>query len=905
MKRLIICEKPSVARAVAIGLGVPMDGGRPFSSDEWIIDAARGHLLQLAYPEAYDPSLEHWRAEDLPILPSEFRWEPREESEDLLDQILALIRSPEVDEVVNACDAGREGELIFKLIYRAAQVETPVRRAWFSSLTPGAVRRAFDSLREDTEMKGLEEAAITRDIGDWLIGINGTRAATVRASAEDPEGSPRGAVSVGRVQTPTLRILVEREREIDQYVPIPFYRVAGALAPPVSRDRAPDSLPALMVDEENEPIQFQDQAEAAVVADHLRGKAARLESHQVEEVERRAPLPFDLATLQVEASRAMGWSAARTLREAQKLYERQFISYPRTDSRFLTWDLKGQVITALNRVPDALPEVETIAQSLVAAAEDGTLSGRPFNAALVRDHHAIIPTGKSGAQELAESQARLYELIARRFVAAFMDPSLEEHHQLRVQVEDRTFGARGWRLLEVGWREVEMGREPTEPSVLEAMEAFGTRSGQGELQEAQAQERHHRRPRPHTDGSLIRAMERAGEAPPEPGPSSDEERPSQADNDGDEDQETEAGDEETGERHVGIGTPATRSGIIETLLNRRYARRHKSWIYATGRGRRLVELLDDLDLTSPELTARWEERLEGIREGTESSQTFQEELKELTRRTVEAILSRPMDELFAPPQELEACPTPDCHGQIVERDRAFGCNSWQSPEEPGCGWVVFRETSTGRIGRAEAEWRMKENRPHSRGQDQPLAAGQAAPEDMPEEMVTYNDAPPPAESLTQAFDGQDPQIVQSWEEAIQAVVEVEGPVMIRRIKEALKPGVEDLSDGKLRKSVNRATAAMIQDGVLLEVEDDRTPEGQQDKVVRLPDQPEVLLRERGPRDPLDIPHRELGAAHEALESPEGEGAFLALARAYAVPEDDFNEERKAWFRDAVEGDEGG
>lgn len=901
MKRLVICEKPSVARAVAIGLNIPMTGGLPYSSDEWIVDAARGHLLQLAYPDDYDPALQEWAAEDLPFIPETFEWKPRSDSgaEERLDRLVGLIRSDEVEEVVNACDAGREGELIFKLIFRAADADVPVRRAWFSSLTPGAVRRAFDDLRDDAEMRGLEDAAITRDIGDWLIGINGTRAATVRARSGAPEKA-RGTISVGRVQTPSLRILVERELEIDAYEPIPFYRVAGTL----TASSASGTIPTLMVDEEGEALQFETSDLAEEIARSLKGKPASVEVYEVEEIERKAPLPFDLATLQVEASRAFGWSAARTLREAQRLYENQYISYPRTDSRFLTWDLKGQVMDALARVPAVLPELEEESEKLQAAARDGTLSGRPFNSALVRDHHAIIPTGKSGAESLGENPLKLYELVARRFVAAFLSPSLEEHHSLRARVGDRSFGTSGRRLLESGWRRVEPGREATDSDELAALEAFGNGEVEATLSEALAEERHPWRPRPHTDGSLIRAMERAGEEPEEDRETDDRSTADKSEDSGrqDGDPNEDEDDDDSGERHVGIGTPATRSGIIETLIDRRYARRYRRWIYATVRGRRLIELLDDLDLGNPRLTARWEERLEAIRDGGESRDVFQKELVELTRRTVEAILTRPMEDLYGDP--LVVGPCPQCEGQIVERDKAFGCNSWVSPEEPGCGWVVFRETANGRVGRSEAALRLDQDRPHSRGQGPTLPPGTAGADETLPGVEVYRGVDGEGEPLSDPFvEGADPEVKTLWETAISEVVEVEGPVMLRRVLATLEPRAQDLSPSRAKKAVNRISSAMVQEGRLQEVDDARIPKGQQDKVVRLPGedpgQPAVRPRTRGPRDGLEIPQREIRAVWEALGRPRGEDGLIRLAEEYEIPEDQLVDGYRDWFIQAL------
>jgi DNA topoisomerase III len=874
MKRLILCEKASVALAVGIGLGVPVKGRLPYDSDDWVIAAARGHLLENAPPAKYDPRYETWRAEDLPILPERFEWVPRTEkgAGEALEQLVELLRDPEVEEVVNACDAGREGELIFKLIYHWAGVTKPVRRAWFSSLTPGAVRRAFEALRDDAEMKGLEDAAFARETGDWLIGINASRAASLRAKAE--RFAP---VTMGRVQTPTLRILVEREREVDDYDPAPYYRVQAVLAG--------GELPAAVLDEEGGIRAFAAEPDAQAVATGLSGADAALASYTVEEVERAAPLPFDLATLQVDASRAFGWSASRTLRRAQELYEKQWISYPRTDSRFLTWDLKGQVQNALRSVGDALPELFGHASELEKLAEAGELPGRPFNAALVRDHHAIIPTGKKGADTLEGDQQRLYEMVARRFVAAFLPPLREEHHEARFEAAGHVLGVRGRRTLEAGWREVEgrdFGPEHDPLPVLERFRGAEPGSSAGEVHTAEVEERNHRRPRAHTDGTLIRAMERAGEAELAGGP------------DADEDDAADQSADDDGAPHVGVGTPATRSGIIERLIRSRYAQRDRTAIYATLRGRRLIGALDDLAVASPLLTSAWEARLAAIRDGREDRGAFEADLRELTRETVEAIGERPLEGLDAPPEEIGECPR--CDGRILERDKVYGCSSWRSYEEPGCGWAVFRNTPRGRVGRREALWRMEHDLPHATGTKPKLAP--AADADAPPlpGMEDYQEASVGDEPLPQ---GDDEEAQAAWETAIEEVVDAEGPVMVSRILAALGPRIRKggQSPKKAKKPVNKRSAALVKDGVLLEVEDGRTPKGQQDRVVRLPDQPEVLLRTRGPRDVLEIPWREIRAAAEALD--DGADSAEEVAEAFQIPVDKLEGEYREWIEGAL------
>jgi DNA topoisomerase III len=936
MPRLILCEKPSVARAVAIGLGVPMSGGLPYRDDDWIIAAARGHLLEGAEPEEYDPSLAQWTLDSLPILPDPFRWKPRGDGE-LLGRLIGLFHDPTVTGVINACDAGREGELIFKLIYRHATQgakardphEIPVERAWFSSLTPGAVRRAFEELRLDEAVKGLEHAAILRDTGDWMVGINATRAATLvaRHDCEPDEKGP--VVSVGRVQTPTLRVLVEREREIDQYLPIPFYRIRGVVGEGIpvavvtarSAHTSPAGagpMPSSSGAEGPRPFRvFEHRQDAEIAAAALAAADAVFAFHQVEVVERPAPLPFDLATLQVEASRAFGWTADRTLRQAQILYEKQYLSYPRTDSRFLTWDLKGQVLDAFATAVQLLPDLEAVVEGLLAQAEAGELSGRPFNPGRVRDHHAIIPTGKRLPEEhgLGDDALRLFGLVARRTVAAFLAPFRTEEHRVGATAPLPEGGpagglagvleleARARRVLESGWRVAEGGPAPVPQdsylAAVEAMASLDPGTSLGSVAAIEVEERNPWRPRAHTDGTLIRAMERAGDpASEEPGPNP------KADDDPAEDAE------DGGEPHVGIGTPATRASIIETLLRRRYAVRDGTAIHATARGVRLIDALEGMDVANARLTAAWEHRLGAVERGEEDPVSFDTDLRALTRRTVEEIGSRTenLARLDGDPREVGPCPW--CSGMIVERDKAYGCDSWQGAEAPGCGWVVFRNTRYGRIGMAEAGWRREHDKSTVKAGKVAFAPGdvEAIPNIGVEGYTPYQHPKPQGgvedsqsgkgmteQTVEPLTEGETPEEVAAWDDGILAVVQAEGPVMVRRILAALEDRAKagGMKGKAPRKAVNRRTAALVGSGELLEVWDARDPEGQLDKVLRLPDQPDVLVRARGPRDVLEIPRRELVELLRVLDH--GQGADSDAINAVLDLPEVVHEERRQWI----------
>ncbi|MCF8003035.1 MAG: hypothetical protein K9L32_02320 [Chromatiaceae bacterium] len=381
-KRLVICEKPSVANAVARALAVRSRSDDVWESDRWIIASARGSLLESAEPEDYDPQLATWRVEDLPIIPERFRWRPPKEktTQHRLNRLHQLIGRDDVVEIVNACDAAREGELIFKTILQNAPTGSgkPVQRAWFASVTIGAIKRAFDELRPDSEMAGLEAAAFARQRADWLVGINGSRAVSLQARR--PKGRP---LSVGRVQTPTLAILVEREREIDAYVPIPWWRLEVTLATGDNRiqlhtDLVPERETA---DQAREVVRATDQVSVRRFEDRLQ--------------ERLPPLPFDLTELQTVASQRYKYSAKRTLDIAQELYLAGYLSYPRTDSRYLTGDLLGRLKSVFASVASAVPALADACAEAQTKAEQRTLPTRCVNNGRVRDHHAIIPTEKT------------------------------------------------------------------------------------------------------------------------------------------------------------------------------------------------------------------------------------------------------------------------------------------------------------------------------------------------------------------------------------------------------------------------------------------------------------------------------------------------------------------------------
>jgi len=438
-KTLIIAEKPSVARDLTDALPGPFQNKEThYESDDYVVTYAVGHLLELINPEDYDEKLKKWRMADLPIIPDEFRVRPRDKkAEKQLKAIHKLLNDDEVDRVVNACDAGREGELIFSYIYETSGVDKPVERLWISSMTKSAIREGFERLRPGDELRPLEAAARSRAEADWLVGMNATRAATIRGRAW-----VGGVVSLGRVQTPTLAMIVKREREIQAFVPEPYWLVHASFDP---------RYQGLWF--EGDEVRLKDGERAEAIATKVSGKDGLVESVERKEQSERAPLLYDLTSLQRDANRRFGFSARRTLQAAQALYEgKKAITYPRTNSRWLSGDL----------VPQLKPTAATLqpiqeyagAARFVFGLEQLPL-GRVVNDSKVEDHHAIIPTDvPHDVHTFTPDEKRIFDLVARRFLAVFHPPARYARTTVVTLVEEERFRTRGKVTLDAGWRGV-------------------------------------------------------------------------------------------------------------------------------------------------------------------------------------------------------------------------------------------------------------------------------------------------------------------------------------------------------------------------------------------------------------------------------------------------------------------
>jgi DNA topoisomerase-3 len=648
---LVVAEKPSVGRDIAAALPGTFKAASDKThlvGDDYVITWTVGHLVGLADPETYDPKLKKWRYADLPIVPDKFKLVPNDaKAEKQLKAIHRLMRADEIDEIINACDAGREGELIFAYTYETSKSKKPVKRLWLSSMTRKAIQDAFQRLRNGDEMKDLEAAARARSEADWIVGMNATRAATIRLrSAFD------GAVSLGRVQTPTLALVVRREMEIRAFVPEPYWLVEARFGAEKG-DYAGRYMGGKRLKEASE---------ATAIVEATRGKPGKITKLEKKEEREQPNLLYDLTSLQRHANTLFGFSARRTLSAAQALYERhKAITYPRTNSKFLSGDLVAEI----------KPTAELVGHNdqyrkgaeYVVALESLPLQ-RVVNDARVTDHHAIIPTRSEHVlDKMGDDERRIYDLVAKRFLAIFHADAVFERTRVETTVEEHIFRTSGRILVEAGWRGVygeeiqsrdgkedDAGGDQMLP-VLTDGETVETLSVDALSKETQP-------PRRFTEASLLGAMEAAGK-------------------DIDDDEVREA------MKESGIGTPATRASIIERLVDVGYIEREGRALHATEKGVQVIGLLGEHVITSAELTGEWERRLNRIEHGDDSRPAFIKDIKTFITGTVEEL-----DKLKGVKIErANLGPCPVCGRDIIENRKGYSC--W-SREDPGCGFVIWK-----------------------------------------------------------------------------------------------------------------------------------------------------------------------------------------------------------------------
>jgi DNA topoisomerase III len=660
-KTLLIAEKPSVGQDLARVLPGPFQKhtgpgektARWLEGPEHLITWAVGHLVQLAEPDEYDDKFKKWRMADLPIVPRQFKLVVRDErSQKQMAVVRDLLRRDDIDRIVNACDAGREGELIFKwVIEQAGGTKKPIERLWLSSMTKQAMLDALAHLRPDEEMHQLEQAAKSRSEADWIVGMNATRAATIRLRS-----SFDGAVSLGRVQTPTLAILTRREEEIRAFKPEKYWLVDAKFATDDDR-RYAGRFHA------GPQPRLGGAAEADAIVAAVRGKRGEITKLDKSERRERPPLLFDLTSLQREANTRFGFSARRTLAAAQRCYEEhKVLTYPRTSSRYLTSDMVPEIKPTAAQVGRDGPEYAKGAQYVTSL--DLLPLGRVVDDAKVGDHHAIIPTNSDhDLSKLGSDDRRVFDLVARRFLAVFHPEAVFENTRVETTVESHVFRTRGKVLLVPGWRgvygELPEGEGADDDEGGDQQLPRLERGEQVDTREAEALEKETKPPRRYTDASLLGAMETAGKLVDD-----DELREAMKDS--------------------GIGTPATRAAIIERLIDVGYVEREGRALVATEKGLNVIRLLADHALTSPALTGDWERRLGLIERGEERRERFMDDIAKFAGETV-GTLDTTLKDVRIPRANLGPCPV--CGHDINENRKGYSC--W-SREDPGCGFVIWK-----------------------------------------------------------------------------------------------------------------------------------------------------------------------------------------------------------------------
>lgn len=653
-KSLIIAEKPSVARDLARVLGVKKTADH-FEDDRYVISSAVGHLVELCLPTELDVKRGKWSFANLPIIPDEFSLKPKEKTEDRLKMLLRLAKRSDVSDLINACDAGREGELIFKNIVKYGGLNKPIRRLWLQSMTRESIREAFEHLRRDEEMVPLAKAAVCRSESDWLVGINGTRAMT----AFNNKTGGFQLTPVGRVQTPTLAILAEREEKIHAFKSRKYFEVFGdfEVAAGNYRGRWFREDFTKNSDEDARAERIWEAAQAEEIKARCLGKIG-IATEERKPTTQASPLLYDLTSLQRDAN-GRGFSAKRTLQIAQQLYEKfKVITYPRTDSRYLPEDYLATVRSTLGKIDNA--HARKVLESNWLKA-----SKRIFNNAKISDHFAIVPTG-AAPHGLDEVQQKIYDMIVRRFIAVFFPAAQFEVTTRITRVEKDAFKTEGKIIKDPGWLAVN-GREAAAASE-EGGEALVSISPNesAKVVDLEIKESETRPPARFNEATLLSAMEGAGKL---------------------------VEDEELREamREKGLGTPATRAAIIEGLIAQDYVIRQGRELIATAKGMALIILLRGIgvsELCSPEMTGEWEYKLKRMAKGRMQANEFMKGIKEFTREIVEKAKNFKGESVGGNFETLDV-KCPKCgEGPFDEDYRAFKCRS--------CGLIVWK-TMAGRL----------------------------------------------------------------------------------------------------------------------------------------------------------------------------------------------------------------
>jgi len=691
-KSLIITEKPSVAGDIAKALGGFKKGKDYYENEKYLISWAVGHLFELAVPASMKAQ-DKWDMKKLPIMPPEFELAPAEKMGGRVNVLRRLIKDKNVADIINACDAGREGELIFRYIIQYAGTKKTINRLWLQSMTTEAIREGFAQLRSDAEMQPLASAARSRNEADWLVGINATRAFTLRLSG----GRGSTVTSLGRVQTPTLTIIVDRERKIQEFKPRELHEVTGRFRAAAGeyagrwfdeafkKDEAEsertqrlldrlqlnlrdaeqqlDSVNGSLWDEHRAAPRLWHREIADAIQRKCSGKPGIVELEEKKPTTQAAPQLYDLTTLQREANNRFGLSAKRTLQIAQALYEKhKAITYPRTDSRALPEDYLPTVRSTLTKIDNPFAR-KVLDNNWV------TPNKRIFNNAKVGDHFAIIPTG-AVPHSLDDYERKVFDLVAKRFVAVFFPPAKYENTTRITRVEGEAFKTEGKILVASGWLEVygrEAASEKPEENLPPVRQGERVATISVEIKTDQTKP-----PARYTEATILGAMEAAGKL---------------------------VEDEELRDamKEKGLGTPATRASIIETLISAHYLTRQGKELQPTAKAIQTITLLKNAvpELTSPELTGEWEFRLREIEHRKLTRDAFMRDIRHLTEEIVGKAKHFHPDEHMPESEPFGTCPK--CGSPVIERFKSFTCTNEK------CGFTIWKTIAGRLLSREEFE----------------------------------------------------------------------------------------------------------------------------------------------------------------------------------------------------------
>lgn len=623
--RLVIAEKPSVAQSLSAVIGANARKDGYLEGNGWRVSWCVGHLAGLADADSYDPKYAKWRYDDLPILPSDWKMSVGRDKKKQFDILKKLLCAPDVTEVVNACDAGREGELIFRNVYELAGCKKPMKRLWISSMEDSAIREGFENLRPGADYDGLHQAALCRAKADWLVGINATRLFSVLY---------RRTLNIGRVMSPTLALIVQREAEIEAFQPEPFYTVAL-------------ELPGFTA----VGARMQDKTAAKELQTACRGGSAVVKQAQRKEKSEKPPALYDLTTLQRDANRLLGFTAQQTLDYLQNLYEKKLCTYPRTDSRYLTSDMAEGLPVLVNLTANAMPFRKGIG---ITCNPEAVINDKK-----VTDHHAVIPTRNLQDADLSAlpvGEKAVLELVAARLLCAVAEPHLYEETAATLVCAGQEFAAKGKTIQRPGWRRLDAAyhaglknapepeERPEEKTLPELSQGQSLPVSNASVKEGKTSP-----PKHFTEDTLLSAMENAGK----------EDMP------------------DTAERK-GLGTPATRAGILEKLASTGFLERKKSkktvQLMPSRDARSLITVLPE-QLQSPLLTAEWEYRLGEIERGELSPEEFLSGIYAMLRELAATYqVVKGTEYLFSPPREaVGRCPR--CGGDVTESQKGFFCQS--------------------------------------------------------------------------------------------------------------------------------------------------------------------------------------------------------------------------------------